>query len=51
VWTDWQIPFGSLTGVNLRQVRKVYIGVGGRETTITDNPGRIYIDDIRLQKL
>ncbi len=47
-WTEWRIPLSSLSGVNLTKVKKLYIGVGGRENSKPDGAGRIYIDDIRV---
>jgi hypothetical protein len=29
-WTEWQIPLSEFTGVNLNNIRKVYLGVGDR---------------------
>ncbi len=49
-WTEWKIPLGSLVGVNLSSVKKMSIGVGGRQTPVPDGTGRIYIDDIRVLK-
>jgi hypothetical protein len=46
-WTEWKIPLGSLTGVNLAKVKKVYLGIGDRAKPIAGGAGRIYIDDIR----
>ncbi len=49
-WTEWKIPLSSLPGVDLHRVKKMSIGVGGRESTISLGTGRIYIDDIRILK-
>ncbi len=49
-WTEWKIPLGSLTGVNLAKVKKLYIGVGDRKAPAKGGAGRIYIDDIRITK-
>lgn len=48
VWTEWEIPLSSFAGVNLRQVRRMCIGVGALDPTIPAGSGCIYIDDIRL---
>jgi parallel beta-helix repeat protein len=47
-WTEWKIPLNSLAGVDLSRVRRMTIGVGGRESMISPGAGRISIDDIRL---
>jgi len=49
-WTEWRIPLGMLAGVDLSQVRKMCIGVGGRNGPALDGAGRIYIDDIHIYK-
>jgi len=49
-WIEWEIPLSRLAGVDLAQVKKMYIGVGDRETPVPDGTGRIYIDDIRVLK-
>jgi hypothetical protein len=50
-WTEWQIPLSDFAGVNLNQVGRMSIGVGGRETTMPPGTGCIYLDDIRLLRL
>jgi len=50
VWTEWRIPLSNFAGVNLAAVKKMCLGVGGRETPISDGTGRIYIDDIHALK-
>ena len=47
-WTEWRIPLSNLVGVDLSRVRKMCIGVGGRETPVPVGASRIYIDDIHL---
>jgi beta-lactamase regulating signal transducer with metallopeptidase domain len=49
-WTEWKIPLSSFTGVNLSKVKKLYIGVGGRQIPVRTGTGRIYIDDIRVSR-
>jgi len=44
-WTQWRIPLSSLTGVNLKSVKKMILGVDSRTSPIKGS-GRIYIDDI-----
>jgi hypothetical protein len=50
VWTEWQIPLSSFTGVNLAKVKKLYLGVGDRRTPVAGGSGRLYIDDIRVTR-
>jgi hypothetical protein len=50
VWTEWRIPLSSFSGVDLRRVRRMSIGVGGRESAIPLGTGRIHLDDIRVLK-
>ncbi|MGE5293311.1 MAG: LamG-like jellyroll fold domain-containing protein, partial [Solirubrobacterales bacterium] len=45
-WTLWEIPFGSLTGVNVRAVERMSLRVGGKSSSSPGGRGRIYIDDI-----
>jgi hypothetical protein len=49
-WTEWKIPLSSLTGVNLAKVKRMYIGVGDRQSPAKGGAGHIYIDDIRVSK-
>jgi hypothetical protein len=49
-WTEWKIPLGSLAGVNPAKVKKLYIGVGDRNSPAQGGAGRLYIDDIRVTK-
>jgi len=49
-WTEWKIPLSSFTGVNLSKVKKLYIGVGGRQIPVPTGTGRFYIDDIRVSR-
>ncbi len=48
VWTDWNIPLSNFPGVDLRRIRRLSIGVGGRQAATAPGTGRIYIDDIRV---
>jgi hypothetical protein len=50
VWTQWDIPLSSLTGVDLSRVKTLYVGVGDRNTPAAGGRGRLYIDDIRVTK-
>jgi hypothetical protein len=45
VWTQWKIPYSSLTGVNLKSVKKLIVGVDSRSNPIK-GAGMLYIDDI-----
>jgi len=45
-WQAWQIPFSALSGVNLRSVKMIYIGVGDRDNPTAGGTGLLYIDDI-----
>jgi hypothetical protein len=49
-WTEWRIPLSSFTGVNPAKVKKLYVGVGDRNSPAQGGTGRIYIDDIRVTK-
>jgi hypothetical protein len=49
-WTEWEIPLTRFSGVDLHQVRRMSIGVGGRAKAIPHGTGRIYVDDIRVLK-
>jgi hypothetical protein len=49
-WTEWKIPLSSLTGVNPAKVKRLYIGVGDRNSPAQGGAGRIYIDDIRVTR-
>ncbi len=47
---EWNIDLGKFAdqGVNLQQVKTIYIGVGDRDTATGVASGFIYIDDINL---
>jgi len=49
-WVDVQMPLSSFTGVNMTKVKKMFIGVGNRNTPVADGTGMLFIDDIRLVK-
>ncbi len=49
-WTEWRIPLSDFVGVDLSRIRRLGIGVGSPEPTAATGDGRIYIDDIRVQK-
>jgi len=45
-WTEWVIPYSELSGVNLGNVKTMYIGVGGRNNPSAGGAGTVFIDDI-----
>jgi hypothetical protein len=47
-WTQWRMDLNDFTGVNLTDVRKMYIGFGNRSSPAAGGSGIVYIDDIRL---
>jgi hypothetical protein len=49
-WTQWTIPFSSLSGVNLSKVKKLTIGVGDRASPKAGGAGTLYVDDIGFGK-
>ena len=51
-WSQWKIPLSDFTGagVTLTAIKKMYIGVGNRNTPTAGGAGVAYIDDIRLTK-
>jgi len=49
-WQEWNIDlkeFGN-AGIDLANVKKMYIGVGNRDNPQCGGAGKLYIDDIRL---
>jgi len=51
-WLEWKIPLSQLTsaGVSATTVKKMYIGVGNRNSPKAGGAGTLYIDDIRVIK-
>lgn len=50
-WQTWNIPLSSFAGVSLNRIKKVYLGVGQRFTTVrpaTKLAGTVYFDNIRI---
>ena len=47
-WKVWHIQLSDFAGVNLENVKKLYIGFGDRTNPVAGGAGTIYIDDIRL---
>jgi hypothetical protein len=50
VWVEWRVPLSRFTGVDLAQVRTLYLGVGDPTSPKAGGAGRLYIDDIRVVK-
>jgi hypothetical protein len=48
-WQEWNIELTqfSAAGVNLKAIKKMYIGLGNRSSPKAGGTGTIYIDDIR----
>jgi len=49
-WTEWVIPYSELGGVNLSNVRTLFIGVGDRNNPHAGGTGMIFIDDVGFGK-
>jgi len=49
-WTEWRIPLSDLAGVNAARVKKMYLGVGDRQSPIPGGAGRLYLDDLRVTR-
>jgi regulation of enolase protein 1 (concanavalin A-like superfamily) len=49
-WLEWKIPLTRFSTINLKTVKKMYIGVGNRDTPAAGGAGSLFIDDIRLVK-
>ena len=47
-WQEWNIDLEQFSGVNLADVRKIYIGFGDRDNPVSGGAGVVYFDDIRL---
>jgi hypothetical protein len=47
-WQEWNIELTQFAGVNLKMVKKMYIGVGNRASPTAGGSGKLYIDDIRV---
>jgi len=49
-WQEWNIELTqfSAAGVNLKAVKKMYIGLGNRTSPTVGGTGTIYVDDIRV---
>jgi hypothetical protein len=49
-WQEWNIPLTDFAGVNLKAIKKMYIGLGNRTSPKAGGTGAMYIDDIRLYR-
>jgi len=49
-WIEWKIPLSQFPGVNLAQIKKVYVGVGDRKSPKAGGAGRLYFDDLCVTK-
>jgi hypothetical protein len=47
-WQEWNIDLKQFSGVNLKSVQTLYIGLGNRISPQASGAGKVYIDDIRL---
>jgi len=47
-WEEWRIPLVDISsaGVNLKAVKKLYLGVGDRTNPTKAGAGMLYLDDI-----
>ncbi len=49
-WQVWHIKLSDFTGVNLANVKKLYVGFGDRTNPATGGAGTVYFDDIKLYR-
>ena len=49
-WQEWLVPYSELTGINLNNVRTMYIGVGDRNNPTSGGTGTVFIDDVGFGK-
>jgi hypothetical protein len=47
-WTQWEVPLSSLTGINLKSVKKMIVGAGSKANPAKGGGGMLYIDDIGI---
>jgi hypothetical protein len=47
-WQVWRIALRDFGGVNLADVKKIYVGFGNRSNPQTGGSGTVYVDDIQL---
>jgi hypothetical protein len=51
-WQEWNIDLKDLSniGVNLKSVKKLFLGVGNRTNPAAGGTGKLFFDDIRLYR-
>jgi hypothetical protein len=49
-WQQWSINLSDFVGVDMTAIKKMFIGVGDKESTEPGGSGIIYIDDIQLHR-
>ena len=49
-WYQVKVPLSSFAGVNAAKIKKIFIGVGDRNSPVPDGTGMLFIDDIRVIK-
>ena len=49
-WQEWNIELTQFGGVNLKAVKKLFIGLGNRASPKAGGAGKLYIDDIRVYR-
>jgi len=49
-WTSWKVPLSDLAGVDLKNMAKLYVGVGDSLNPKPDGVGRIFIRNVRVVK-
>jgi hypothetical protein len=47
-WQAWGIPLEDLAGIDLSQVKKLFIGIGEEGGQYGDENGSLYVDDVGL---
>jgi len=47
-WQEWNIDLQQLSSVDLASVKKIYLGVGNRNSPQAGGSGKLYFDDIRV---
>jgi hypothetical protein len=47
-WVEWRIPLSDFAGVDLAQVKKLYLRLGDSIQLVPGGTGLIYVDDIRV---
>ncbi len=47
-WQQWNIDLQQLSSVDLASVKKIYLGVGNRNSPQASGSGKLYFDDMRV---